>query len=267
VFQVNLERVRVLQGDTAEVPEGIGTFASRSMQVGGTSLHVASRRVLEEASKRAADLLGVDPGELGYARGLFAVEGSPERSVELGEVARRSGPLSASESIGLPQAFPFGAYVAVVEIDPETGDVSVLRLVAVDDCGVVVNPMLVEGQTVGSIAQGLAQSLYEGIAYDEIGQPLTANLTAYGVPTANEIPELVLGGTVTPNPNAPLGTKGAGEAGCIGTPPAIVNAIEDALWGFDTRGLDMPVTPEKVWRCLQRPREREVMPSVRGEGG
>ncbi|MGH2789743.1 MAG: xanthine dehydrogenase family protein molybdopterin-binding subunit [Actinomycetota bacterium] len=249
-LDVDLDRVTVVQGDTDEVPSGIGTFGSRSMQVGGSSLHEAAGIVLEEARRRAAVHLEVAEQDLRYSGGEFAVTGT-NRSVAMQALAAGE-PLAAEVDVetGPPQAFPFGAYVAVVAVDRDTGEVSVRKLVAVDDCGVVINPKLVEGQIVGSIVQGIGQALYERVLYDEYGQPLVSSLMDYSLPTAAELPELVLGETVTPNPNVPLGAKGAGEAGCIGTPPAIVNAIVDALGGRD-EGIDLPVTPEKVWRVLQ----------------
>jgi aerobic carbon-monoxide dehydrogenase large subunit len=248
VLEIGLGRVRVLQGDTDEVPVGTGTFASRSMQIGGSALHRASLDVVGEARRRAAEELEVAADDLVYAGGRFVVAGT-ERSVALEDLAR-SGPLRATAEIAPPQAFPFGSYVVVAEVDPATGDVEVTKLVAVDDCGVVVHPKIVEGQVVGSIVQGLGQALYEHLSYDESGQPLFGSLMDYCLPTASEVPEIVLGHSVTPNPNVALGTKGAGEAGCIGTPAAVVNAVVDALGGRDD-GLDMPITPEKVWRLLQ----------------
>jgi carbon-monoxide dehydrogenase large subunit len=148
-----------------------------------------------------------------------------------------------------PQAFPFGSHVVVVEVDRATGEVAVVGLTASDDCGVVVHPKIVEGQAMGSIVQGLGQALYESLTYDASGQPLFSSLMDYSLPTIAEVPAIALAERVTPNPNLPLGTKGAGESGCIGTPPAVVNAIVDALGGYD-EGLDMPVTSEKVWRAL-----------------
>ena len=159
------------------------------------------------------------------------------------------GPLISEVEFAAPQAFPFGTYVAVVEIDPETGGIDLLRMAVVDDCGVVINPQGVRGQTIGSLVQGIGQALFEQIPYDEAGQPLVSTMMDYSLPTLAEVPEVTLGEMVTPNPNVPLGTKGAGEAGCIGAPPAIVNAVVDALGGYDS-GIDMPVTPEKVWRAL-----------------
>ncbi len=250
-LDVEMERVTVVQGDTDEVPVGVGTFGSRSMQIGGSALHSACREVLAEARRRACEHLEVADDDLHYSNGRFRVTGT-DRAVGLGELAAEA-PLSAETEVGPPQAFPFGSYVAVVDIDRATGAITVRKLVAVDDCGVVVNPKLVEGQVVGSIMQGLGQALYERVVYDEYGQPLVSSLMDYSLPTVAELPELVLGETVTPNPNVPLGAKGAGEAGCIGTPPAIVNAVIDALGGRDD-GIDLPVTPEKVWRVLSGPR-------------
>jgi carbon-monoxide dehydrogenase large subunit len=246
-LDVDLERVRVVQGDTDEVAHGTGTFGSRSMQVGGSALHNAAVGVLEEARSRASTELEVEEADLLYADGTFTVAGTA-RSVTLAALATKE-PLKRDEEFSPPQALPFGCYVTVVEIDPRSGDISVARLVAVDDCGVIVNPRLVHGQVTGSIVQGLGQALFEQIAYDELGGPLVGSLMDYSLPTIVEVPELILDETVTPNPNVPLGAKGAGEAGCIGTPPAVVNAIADALGGRD-EGLDMPVTPEKVWRIL-----------------
>jgi carbon-monoxide dehydrogenase large subunit len=246
-LDVDMNRVRVVQGDTDEVPVGVGTFGSRSMQVGGSSLHQAAHDVLDQARERASVHLEVAEADLRYADERFTVVGT-NRSITLGELAGE-GSLEAKAEFASRQAFPFGTYVAIVEIDGDTGDISLQRLVAVDDCGNVINPKLVEGQVVGSIMQGIGQALYEEVVYDEYGQPLMSSLMDYSLPTVAELPELVLDHTVTPNPNVPLGNKGAGEAGCIGTPPAIVNAIVDALEGRD-EGIDLPVTPEKVWRVL-----------------
>jgi carbon-monoxide dehydrogenase large subunit len=246
-FDVELGRVRVLQGDTDEVAKGFGTFGSRSMQVGGSALHQASHEVIEAARRRALKELEVAEEDLVYSGGVFRVAGT-DRSVDVAELARH-GPLTASVDFAPPQAFPFGAYIAVVEVDRDSGAIELAKLVAVDDCGVVVNPRIVRGQIMGSIAQGLGQALYERVAYDEWGQPLFGTLMDYSLPTLSEVPEIVLGESVTPNPNVPLGTKGAGESGCIGAPPAVVNAIADALGGVEET-LDMPVTPEKVWRAL-----------------
>jgi aerobic carbon-monoxide dehydrogenase large subunit len=248
-FDVELDRVRVVEGDTDEVPIGTGTFASRSMQVGGAALQRAAVKLLDEGHKRASARLEVAEEDLQYARGRFTVAGT-SRSVGLVDLLDE-GPLAAQDQFAPPQAFPFGTYAAVVEIDRSTGDVSVVRMAAVDDCGVLIHPKVVEGQIVGSTVQGVGQALYELIAYDDSGQPLFSSLMDYSIPTISEVPDVRIGDSVTPNPNTALGAKGAGETGCIGAPPAIVNAIVDALDGRDD-GLDMPVTSEKIWRILRR---------------
>ena len=241
-----LEAVHVVQNDTAEVPYGFGTFGSRSMQVGGTALWQAADNLLALARQRFAADCGSSPEDVRYDGGRLDC-GS--RSTTLAELAARA-PLRADARPKLPQAFPFGAYVAVVEVDPELGSVEVVRIVAVDDYGVVVNPMIVDGQGHGSIAQGLGQALFEEAGTDDAGRPLQRSLLDYLLPTAADIPELTLLETRTPNPNVPFGAKGAGEAGCIGVPPAVVNAVCDAL---DVDHEDMPLTPEAVWRAMRRP--------------
>jgi carbon-monoxide dehydrogenase large subunit len=256
VLEVAPERVRVVLGDTGEVRQGAGAFGSRSVQVGGSALHRACRALLAAARRRAAAELG--GGEVTYADGVFrAAGGGPGAAggagLSLVRLAARTGRLVAEDVFTPPQAFPFGSYVAVVEVDRRTGQVTIRRIAAVDDCGVVINPGAVEGQIIGSIAQGIGQSLYERVAYDDNGQPLTATLLDYTVPTAAEMPDIVLGEHVTPNPNVPLGAKGAGESGCIGTPPAIANAVWDALTGYDRSALQLPITSDRVWHCLQRP--------------
>ncbi|MQA88237.1 MAG: molybdopterin-dependent oxidoreductase [Streptosporangiales bacterium] len=251
---IGLDRIRIELGDTAATPRGTGAFGSRSMQVGGSALYRAGENLLVEARARAATLLGEEAENLVYAGGVFtAPSASDGLELDLAEIVRRTGRLVGEEYFGPPQAFPFGSYLAVVEVDHETGQVHVLRFVAVDDCGVVVNPAVVRGQILGSIAQGVGQALYEGFQYDEGGQPLTASFLDYRVPTAVEVPAVELGEHVTPNPNVPIGAKGTGESGCIGAPPAIVGAIWDALAGYQRTDLDMPITSEKVWNCLQRP--------------
>jgi carbon-monoxide dehydrogenase large subunit len=247
-LDVELDRVRVVQGDTAQVPEGTGTFGSRSVQVGGAALYQAATDVLDEARRRASAALEVASADLSYADGVFTVVGT-DRRFALWDAAAEDG-LSSTATLSLPQAFPFGAYVAIVEIDPETGSVDVTKLVAVDDFGVVVNPQLAHGQIIGSACQGIGQALYEEIVYDDSGQLLNGSLMSYSIPAAPEMVPLELGESVTRNPNAPHGAKGAGESGCIGTPPAILNAIHDALDLPNELEIEMPATPERVWRAL-----------------
>jgi carbon-monoxide dehydrogenase large subunit len=191
----------------------------------------------------------VSEADLGYDAGTFTVVGT-ERGVSIFDLAG-DHPLRSDVEFAGPQAFPFGAYVVAVEVDRQTGRVKIVRFAAVDDVGVVVNPRLVEGQVIGSIAQGIGQALYEEVMYDDEGQPLTTTFMDYSLPTSAEIPEVTALSTVTPNPNNPLGVKGAGESGCIGTPPAVINAIHDAL-GLGEHVVDMPAIPERVWRAMQR---------------
>ncbi|MCH6166712.1 xanthine dehydrogenase family protein molybdopterin-binding subunit [Pseudonocardia alaniniphila] len=248
--------VSLVQADTDEVPQGIGTFGSRSMQVGGAALHQAARDLIAEAKRRAVEPAG---GDADYANGVVS---TGERSWTLGELANASPePLRVEGVYDGPAAFPFGAYVAVVEVDRELGNVRVLRLVAVDDCGVAIDHQIVEDQTRGGIVQGLGQALYEEMPFDDEGRPQADNLLDYLLPTIGELPPLTLDTTVTPNPNSALGAKGAGEAGCIGTPPAIVNAVIDALGPSatgtgtaetDIGGVQLPLTPEACWMASGR---------------
>lgn len=243
------ERIRLVARDSREVREGHGSFGSRSLQVGGGALWRAAENLVRLARERAATGWALDVAEVGYDAGTLH---AGSRETTLAEVAARTGPLRAEDVFAPPQAFPFGCYGAVVEVDPTLGTVEVLRLVAVDDYGVVVNPLVVQGQTQGSIAQGLGQALYEGADYPDDGQPRARTLLDYLIPTAAEIPELVLAETETANPNQPFGAKGAGEAGCIGTPPAVLNAVADALQLADGDDLQLPATPDQVWRLAAR---------------
>jgi carbon-monoxide dehydrogenase large subunit len=249
VLGVDPGLVRLVARDTREVREGHGTFGSRSMQVGGGALWRAAEALVRLARERLATAEGVDVAEVTYADGHLRVDG---REVPLGEVAARTGPLRGEDVFTPPQAFPFGCYGAAVEVDPTTGHVEVRRLVAVDDYGVVVNPLVVQGQTYGSILQGLGQALYEDAGYPADGVPTRRTLLDYLIPTADEVPELVLEETETPNPHQPFGAKGAGEAGCIGVPPAVLNAVADALGLVDGDELQLPATPERVWALARR---------------
>ncbi|WP_336027148.1 xanthine dehydrogenase family protein molybdopterin-binding subunit [Geodermatophilus sp. FMUSA9-8] len=245
-LDVDLDAVRVVQGDTAEVPDGFGSFGSRSMQVGGGALWLAAQRLVEEARRRFAVHRGTADDAVTYAAGVLSAPGA--EPMTLAEVAAATGPLTGEESFTPPQAFPYGAYAAVVEVDPDLGVVDVQRLVAVDDHGVVVNPLLVDGQGYGSITQGLGQALTEEAVTAPDGRPAATSLLDHLLPTAADVPPVQLEETAVPNPNQPFGAKGAGEAGCIGVPPAVVNAVCDAL---DVDSVDMPLTPETVWRALR----------------
>jgi carbon-monoxide dehydrogenase large subunit len=240
--------VQVLEGDTAAVPAGEGTYGSRSLQVGGSVLHRAALGLVADARGRAAAGWGVPAESVAYDGGVFSAGVRTATFATLAE----DGPLECEGEFSSPQAFPFGCYVAAVEIDPELGSVRVLKLVGVDDVGVVFDASVVDGQIRGSIVQGLGQALYEEVVHDAAGTPLAETLLDYLMPTLSELPdEVILGRTVTPNPNTPLGTKGAGEVGCIGVPPAVANAVADALQLDDESVLRMPLTPETVWRALR----------------
>jgi carbon-monoxide dehydrogenase large subunit len=243
VLGVDPALVSLVERDTAAVPRGVGSFASRSMQIGGAALHRAATRLVAEATERMAEHCG-EPAT--YRSGRLS---SGDRSLSLAELVAATGPLKVEDVFNPPQAFPFGAYVAVVEVDPLLGTVDILRLVAVDDYGVVVHPAIADGQTAGSVTQGLGQALYERVTYDEQGRPTALSLLDYLVPTVAESPGWTFAETATANPNTPLGAKGAGEAGCIGVPPAIANAIADALSTEDVG--DLPFTPEVVWRAAR----------------
>ncbi|MGP4043149.1 xanthine dehydrogenase family protein molybdopterin-binding subunit [Streptomyces sp. 2A115] len=253
-------RVRLVEGDTGELPEGLGSFASRSAQVAGAMLQHASRLLVDEARDRAAKLWRVPVDEVEWSDGtVHAVHDGPG-SLSLAELVEATGPLRVDDRFEAGMAFPFGAHAAVTEVDPELGTVRVLQLVAVDDCGVVLDPAVVHGQAYGSAVQGIGQALYEGMSFDENGVPaLSRGFLDYLLPTATEIPPIEIKDTCTPSPATPLGAKGAGESGCIGTPAAVVNAVADALDLADPDLLQMPLTPDVVWRAARTPkREKEV---------
>ena len=255
--------ITVIHGDTAVVPMGFGTGGSRAATVGGTAALLAAQTVKDKARRIAAHLLEAADADLEFDAGRFYVRGLSDRAVTLREVARaahRGQQLPAGMDPGLeatrvydPPDFtiPFGVYIAVVEVLVETGDVRLRRFVGVDDVGNVINPLLLEGQLHGGIAQGIAQALWEEVVYDESGQLLTASLMDYAAPKADQLPSFELDRTVTPTPINPLGAKGVGEAGCVGAPQAVVNAVMDALASFGITHLDMPLRPEKIWRAIR----------------
>lgn len=256
VMSVPVESVRFYAGDTAEVAGGVGSFASRSAQLGGSAILRTAREVRSRASALAARMLEASEADLVLVDGRFGVAGSPGVGVTLADVAAEATAtgveLSAEEMyIGRTQTFPFGSYVAVVEVERETGEVGLLSLVAVDDCGNVLNPMIVEGQVHGSIMQGIGEALLEEVVYDADGQPMNNNLAGYLVPTAIQPFPLTIRRTTTPAPGNPLGVKGTGEAGCIGAPAAILNAVHDALSEDGVTALDFPLTPSRVWEAIR----------------
>ncbi len=254
---IPIESIEFIQSDTALVPRGGGTGGSRSLQLGGSAALEASRAVLEHARSLAAELLEAAPEDIVVsAEGTLGVAGVPSKSVTWAEVA------TASEAKGAPLAaehdfvqsgasFPFGAHVSVVEVDTETGRVVPVRHVAVDDCGRILNPMLVDGQVHGGLASGIAQALWEQMVYDDDGNPLTSTLAEYGIPSAAEFPRFEVAHTETPSPLNPLGAKGIGESATVGSTPAVQNAVVDALSYLGVRHLDMPCSPERVWRAIQ----------------
>jgi carbon-monoxide dehydrogenase large subunit len=261
---VPVEDVRIVQSDTGLVPRGQGTGGSRSLQIGGSSVYNASEAVLEKAKQLAAHLLEADVDDIVlHDGGRVGVAGVPARALSWAELAsaahdpsRRPEGFEARLFAELDfnqgeASYPFGAHIAVVELDTETGRVELVRHVSVDDCGRVLNPMLVAGQQHGGIAQGAAQALFESVVYDEDGNPLTGNFMDYAFPSAAELPSFEANSTETPTPLNPLGAKGIGEAGTIGSTPAVQNAVVDALSMFGIRHLDMPLTAERVWRAIE----------------
>jgi carbon-monoxide dehydrogenase large subunit len=260
-LEVPVESVRVIEGDTGETPRGDGTSGSRSLQLGGSAVLEASQALLRRARQLAADALEASPDDIvrlaGGRLGVRGVPGSGLGWADLVGVAVRRGeaPLREEHDINADPSFPFGTHVSVAEVDLDTGEARIARHVAVDDCGRQVNPLLVEGQVHGGIAQGAAQALFEEMVHDASGSPVTATLLDYGMPTANELPAFETGHTVTPSPLNPLGAKGIGEAGTIGSTPAIQNAVLDALAHLGVRHLDMPLTPERVWRAVREAEE------------
>ena len=259
---IPFEVVTVVHGDTALGPPGIGSFGDRSAMLAGSALVQAAARVRDKVLRIGAHLLESSPNDVEWRNGAIALRGVPGRDIPLAEVVRAaySGRLPPSIEPGLEataffqpsrEGFSFGAYVAAVRVDPETGRVRVARLVAVDDCGNVLNPLIVEGQVHGALAQGTGQAFLERIAYSPDGALLTGSLLDYAVPRAADLPAWVVGHTVTPSPLNPLGVKGVGEAGTIGVPPAIVNAVLDALRPLGIEHIDMPLTSERVWTAIQ----------------
>ncbi|HKF15832.1 MAG TPA: xanthine dehydrogenase family protein molybdopterin-binding subunit [Candidatus Dormibacteraeota bacterium] len=256
-LQVPIESVRVVEADTGMIPRGDGTSASRSLQIAGSSVLEAARALLERARNLAAEVLEASPDDvvpLGDGRlGVRGVPGSGLTWAALAVAAAERGEtLHEEHDVMVEPSFPFGTHIAVAEVDLETGDARLIRHVAVDDCGRQINPMLVQGQVHGGIGQGAAQALFEEVVYDRDGNPLTASLVDYGMPTANELPSIETDYTVTPSPNNPLGAKGIGEAGTIGATPAVQNAVIDALSHLGVRHIDMPLTPEKVWQAIRQ---------------
>jgi len=260
---VPYEDIEVVEGDTEEVPQGTGTFASRSATVGGGPIAESSRTVVEKARSIAAHQLEASEEDIVFEDGEFYVTGAFDLGMSIQAVAREAylghdlpeemEPGLESTTFFDPEnlTFPFGTHVAVVEVDPETGDIKFQDYVAVDDCGERLNPKIIEGQVHGGVAQGISQALYEEVEYDENGNLVTSSLQNYVVPKAEQVPELQTDHTTTPSPHNPLGVKGIGESPTIGSTPAVVNAVMDALEPFGVEHVDMPLTPETVWRTVR----------------
>jgi carbon-monoxide dehydrogenase large subunit len=239
------------------------SYGSRSLAVGGVALYHAAERVLDKTRAIASHQLEVDPSDLEWTDGKFAVKGSPDRGMSVPEAALAAWTahnLPDGMEPGLEGAFvydppnfswPGGAHAAVVEVDTETGEIELLRYVAVDDVGTVVNPTIVDGQVHGGLAQGIAQALWEEAVYDEDGNLVTGNMVTYAIPSSAELPSFELARTETPSPTNPLGVKGVGETGAIASPAAVVNAVVDALSHLGVDDVQMPTTPERVWRAIR----------------
>ena len=252
--------IKIEYGDTDTAPYGLGTYASRSTPVAGAATAVAARKIRDKSRKIAAHLLEASEEDLEWTNGKFSVKGSPDKSKTIQEIAFAAytnhpagmeAGLEAVDYYDPPNlTFPFGSYICVVDIDRGTGQVTVRRFVAIDDCGNIINPMIVDGQIHGGLTMGFAPALYEEIAYDELGNNLAGTFMDYLLPTAVETPAWETGKTITPSPHHPIGAKGVGESATVGAPPAIVNAVVDALWHLGVRNVDIPMTPQKIWAIL-----------------
>ena len=252
----------MLHSDTAKSPLGLDTYGSRSLAVGGVAIAMAADKVIEKAKLIAAHQFEAAPEDVQFEAGAFSVAGTPAKSVhiqELGFAAFAAHDLPDGMEPNLQEqvsfdppnfAFPFGTHVAVVEIDTDTGGIELIDYVAVDDCGHQVNPMIVEGQLHGGIVQGVAQALFEEAVYDEDGNINNPSFMDYLVPSAMEVPSMQLDFTVTPSTTNPLGVKGAGEAGTIGSAAAVMNAVCDALSPYGVKDMDMPATPKRIWEAI-----------------
>ncbi|MCH8184043.1 MAG: molybdopterin-dependent oxidoreductase, partial [Proteobacteria bacterium] len=261
---VPIENVDVVEGDTGRTTAmGMGTFGSRSLSVGGNAIDKAMDKIIAKGKKIAAHIMEAAETDIEFDSGAFSVAGT-DKSMTIAEVAYaayvpHNYPLEELEP-GLSETayydpanfnFPYGAYVCEVEVDPETGTVVILKFTAIDDVGNIINPMIVEGQVHGGLAHGIGQALMEHAVYDGDGQLLSGSLMDYALPRADDLPSFTTGTTVTPCPMNPLGVKGVGEIGAIGSPPAVINAILDALSPLGVKDLSMPATPHTVWQAIQ----------------
>jgi carbon-monoxide dehydrogenase large subunit len=261
---ISMDDIEIIHGDTESIGFGMGTYGSRSIAVGGTAIVKSIEKIIEKGKKIAAHLLEASADDIDFANGNFTVKGT-DKSIAFGNVALtayvpHNYPKDLEPGLDFSSfydptnfTYPFGCHIAVVEVDKETGKVSLKRFIAVDDVGNVINPMIVEGQIHGGVVQGIGQALFEGAEYDENGQLTNASYMDYCMPRADDFPMFETGSQVTPCPHNPLGVKGAGEAGAIGSTPAVVNAVIDALWsgGHKVKDIRMPLTSERVWRAMQ----------------
>jgi carbon-monoxide dehydrogenase large subunit len=257
---VDYDSVKLVNGDTGTAPPtSVGTFGSRSSMVGGMAIKMASTKIIEKGVKIAAHLLQSQADKVTFAEGVFRTQTASMTMSEVAAAARDPSKLPEGMTPGLDETvtyngdsenFPNGAHVCEVEIDPDTGVIEIVNYVAVDDCGVVLNPFIVHGQVYGGVAQGVGQALTENVVYDDEGQLITASYMDYGMPRAHHLPHVEALFNVVPSKSNELGVKGAGEAGATGAPPAVVSAVADALKDYGVRHIDMPLTPERVWRAI-----------------
>jgi aerobic carbon-monoxide dehydrogenase large subunit len=258
-----VDKIEVVEGDTAEVPQGTGTFGSRSIAIGGSAVDRAADKIVAKGRQIAAHLLEAAPGDIDFADGSFAVAGT-DRRISFNEVAQAAyaahnlppdvEPGLQDTAVYDPPNFAFsnGAHVCEIEIDPDTGRIEIAGFWCVDDIGTVINPMIVEGQIHGGLAQGIGQAMLEHCVYDDGGQPVSASFMDYAIARADDLPEFVSETDESqPCTHNPLGAKGCGEAGSIGSPAALVGAALDALGHLGVDDLEMPLTPERVWRAIQ----------------
>ncbi len=258
-----MDQVDVVHGDTAKIPFGMGTYGSRSLAVGGTAMVKAMDKIIAKGKKIAAHLMEASVDDIEFKDDKFTVAGTDKvktlTEISLAAYVPHNYPIEELEP-GLDETafydpknftFPGGCHVAEVEIDKDTGIVEVVNFVAVDDVGRVINPMIVEGQVQGGVAQGIGQALLENAVYDESGQLLSGSMMDYTMPRADDLPNITVGTEITLCTHNPLGVKGCGEVGAIGSPPAIINAMVDALKDYDVRHIDMPATPQKLWSIIQ----------------
>jgi carbon-monoxide dehydrogenase large subunit len=252
LLDVPMESVRVVTSDTGIVKSGDGSYGSRTLQIGGSAVYGAAVALVEKAKEEAAKRLEASAEDIVRVDGgRFGVKGVPGSALSWAELASAGALVAEDDFLQADQTFPFGCHVAVVEVDVETGEAKLVRHIAVDDCGTVLNPMLAEGQVHGGVAQGAAQALYEEFVYDAEGNPLTTSLLDYAIPGIGDLPNIETLHTETPTPHNPLGAKGIGEAGTIGATPAVQNAVIDAVSHLGVRHIDMPMHPMRVWEAIR----------------